>query len=49
MRTSAAVTGAHGIPVGYGTLVVVYLGLAGAAAWMLRRFSRVPLEVTRDG
>jgi cytochrome d ubiquinol oxidase subunit I len=49
MRTSAAVTGAHGIPVGYGTLVVVYLGLAGAVAWMLRRFSRVPLEVTRDG
>jgi cytochrome d ubiquinol oxidase subunit I len=49
MRTSAAVTGAHGIPVGYGTLVVVYLGLAGAVAWMLRRFSRVPLEVTSDG
>jgi hypothetical protein len=28
MRTSAAVTGAGGIPVGYGTLVAVYLALA---------------------
>jgi hypothetical protein len=32
------------IPVGYGALCVVYLGLAGAVAWLLRRFSRVPLE-----
>ena len=45
MRTSDAVTDAQGIPVGYGTLIVVYLGLAGGVAWMLRRFSRVPLEV----
>jgi cytochrome d ubiquinol oxidase subunit I len=49
MRTSEAVTGARGIPVGYGTLIVVYLGLAGAVAWMLHRFSRVPLEVTSNG
>jgi len=44
MRTSEAVTGAQGIPIGYATLVVVYIGLAGAVAWLLRRFSRVPLE-----
>jgi cytochrome d ubiquinol oxidase subunit I len=43
MRTSQAVTGAEGIPVGYGTLVLVYLGLAGIVIWILRRFSRVPL------
>ena len=49
MRTSQAVTGASGIPVGYGTLIVVYLGLAGGVAWMLRRFSRVPLEADLDG
>jgi cytochrome d ubiquinol oxidase subunit I len=49
MRTSQAVTGARGIPVGYGTLIVVYLGVAGGVAWLLRRFSRVPLEVDRDG
>jgi cytochrome d ubiquinol oxidase subunit I len=48
MRTSEAVTGAPGIPVGYGTLVVVYAGLAVAVAWLLRRFSRVPLEVPPD-
>jgi cytochrome d ubiquinol oxidase subunit I len=45
MRTSEAVTGADGIPVGYGTLVLVYLCLAGIVAWLLRRFSRVPLEL----
>ncbi|TDD22665.1 cytochrome ubiquinol oxidase subunit I [Nonomuraea diastatica] len=44
MRTSQAVTGASGIPIGYGTLVVVYLGLAGGVAWLLHRFSRVPIE-----
>jgi cytochrome d ubiquinol oxidase subunit I len=45
MRTAQAVTGAHGVPVGYGVLVVVYLGLAATVAWMLHRFSRVPLQV----
>jgi len=49
MRTSQAVTGASGIPVGYGTLIVVYLGVAGGVGWLLRRFSRLPLEVDRDG
>jgi cytochrome bd ubiquinol oxidase subunit I len=49
MRTSEAVTGASGIPVGYGALVAVYVGLAAAVAWMLRRLARVPLEAGRDG
>jgi cytochrome d ubiquinol oxidase subunit I len=44
MRTSEAVTGADGIPVGYATLVVVYLGLGAAVAWILRRLARTPLD-----
>ena len=36
MRTTQAVTGAGGIPVGYATLVVAYLALAVAVAWILR-------------
>jgi cytochrome d ubiquinol oxidase subunit I len=43
MLTSQAVTAAKGIPVGYATLVIVYLSLAGAVAWILRRLSRAPL------
>jgi cytochrome d ubiquinol oxidase subunit I len=45
MRTEEAVTGADGIPVGYATLVVVYLALAAAVAWLLRRIARTPVEV----
>jgi cytochrome d ubiquinol oxidase subunit I len=48
MRTSAAVTGAGGIPVGYATLVVVYLGLAFAVAWILRRLASRPLDVAPE-
>jgi cytochrome d ubiquinol oxidase subunit I len=48
MRTSEAVTGAGGIPVGYGVLALVYLGLATAAIWILRRLSLAPLERERD-
>jgi cytochrome bd ubiquinol oxidase subunit I len=40
MRTEEAVTGAEGIPVGYATLVVVYIGLAGVAFFMLRRLAK---------
>jgi len=43
MRTSQAVTGAGGIPVGYATLALVYLGLVGAVWWILRRLARMPL------
>jgi cytochrome d ubiquinol oxidase subunit I len=50
MRTSEAVTAAGGIPVGLGTLIGVYLGLAAAVAWILRRLARVPLpEGARAG
>jgi cytochrome d ubiquinol oxidase subunit I len=45
MRTSAAVTGAGGIPVGYATLVVVYIVLGFAVAWILTRLARRPLDV----
>jgi cytochrome d ubiquinol oxidase subunit I len=49
MRTEEAVTGAGGIPVGYATLALVYLGLVVAVAWILRRLSRVPLESALAG
>jgi cytochrome d ubiquinol oxidase subunit I len=45
MRTEEAVTGAGGIPLGYGALVVIYAALAVATAWLLRRLARVPMEV----
>ena len=44
MRTNEAVTGAGGIPIGYGTLAAVYLALAVGVAWVLRRLARMPLE-----
>jgi cytochrome d ubiquinol oxidase subunit I len=43
MRTSQAVTGAGGIPVGYATLAVVYLATAIGLAWVLRRLARAPV------
>ncbi len=43
MLTSQAVTGAGGIPVGYATLALVYLGVACAVVWILRRLARAPL------
>ena len=36
------VTGASGVPVGYGVLVVVYGGLAVAVWWILRRLAGKP-------
>jgi cytochrome bd ubiquinol oxidase subunit I len=44
MRTEDAVTGAGGIPIGYATLVIVYLSLAAIAGVMLRRLARKPME-----
>jgi cytochrome d ubiquinol oxidase subunit I len=44
MRTTQAVTGAGGIPVGYATLAAVYLTLAVAVGWVLVRLSRIPME-----
>jgi hypothetical protein len=37
------------IPVSYGVLCLVYLSLAFAVVWILRRFSRVPLEADDAG
>jgi cytochrome d ubiquinol oxidase subunit I len=45
MRTEDAVTGADGIPLGYAALVVIYVALAAATVWLLRRLARAPLEV----
>jgi len=45
MRTSQAVTGASGLPVGYATLALVYLGVAVGVAWILRRLARAPLTM----
>ena len=45
MRTEEAVTGADAIPLGYAALVVIYMGLAVATLWLLRRLARAPLEV----
>jgi cytochrome d ubiquinol oxidase subunit I len=44
MLTSQAVTGAGGIPVGYATLALVYVGVAIGVVWILRRLSRMDME-----
>jgi cytochrome d ubiquinol oxidase subunit I len=43
MSTAAAVTGAHGIPVGYAILAASYVVVAGGLLWVLRRLARAPL------
>jgi cytochrome d ubiquinol oxidase subunit I len=45
MPTADAVTGAGGIPVGYGALVITYLAVAAATAWILRRLAGAPLQI----
>jgi cytochrome bd ubiquinol oxidase subunit I len=45
MRTSQAVTGAGGIPVGYATLAAVYLALAVGVAWVLHRLQQASLDL----
>jgi cytochrome d ubiquinol oxidase subunit I len=47
MPTADAVTGAGGIPVGYAALLVTYIALGGAVAWILRRLAQAPLETGR--
>ena len=44
MLTSEAVTGASGIPVGYATLALVYVGVALGVLWFLRRLAQMPLD-----
>lgn len=48
MTTAAAVTGAHGITVGYGALAASYLVVAIGLAWVLRRLARAPLDLQSD-
>jgi len=45
MTTAAVVTGARGIPVGYGALAASYLVVAIGLAWVLLRLARAPLEL----
>ena len=44
MRVEEAVTGAGGVPVGYGLLALVYLGVAAGVWWVLRRLAATPLR-----
>jgi cytochrome bd ubiquinol oxidase subunit I len=48
MPTDAAVTGAHGVPVGYATLAGAYLVVGCGLAWVLRRLARAPLDLAPD-
>jgi cytochrome d ubiquinol oxidase subunit I len=48
MPTAAAVTGAHGIPVGYAALACAYLAVAVGLVWVLRRLARAPLDLGPD-
>jgi cytochrome d ubiquinol oxidase subunit I len=48
MPTDAAVTGAHGIPIGYAALAGSYVVVGGGLAWGLRRLARAPLELAPD-
>jgi cytochrome bd ubiquinol oxidase subunit I len=45
MPTSAAVTHARGIPVGYGALAASYVVVACGLVWVLRRLARRPLDL----
>ncbi|HEY6737878.1 MAG TPA: cytochrome ubiquinol oxidase subunit I [Actinopolymorphaceae bacterium] len=45
MRVEDAVTGAEGIPVGYGFLALVYLGVAAIVLYLLRRLAGRPIEL----
>jgi cytochrome d ubiquinol oxidase subunit I len=43
MRTSQAVTGAGGIPVGYATLWIIYILVGIGVVWILRRLASTPI------
>jgi cytochrome d ubiquinol oxidase subunit I len=49
MRTSQAVTRSDGLEAGFAFLVVVYLGLGAAVAWLLRRLASRPPETEVAG
>jgi cytochrome d ubiquinol oxidase subunit I len=44
MKTEDAVTSADGLEIGYAALIAVYLLLAGAVLWLLRRLAARPAE-----
>jgi cytochrome d ubiquinol oxidase subunit I len=46
MRTTQAVTGASGVPVGYATLAAVYLALGISVTWVLARLARASMTET---
>jgi cytochrome d ubiquinol oxidase subunit I len=48
MTTAAAVTGAHGVPVGYGVLAASYTAVACGVAWVLLRLARAPLPLSLE-
>jgi cytochrome bd ubiquinol oxidase subunit I len=48
MFTSQAVTGAGGIPIGYGALALIYVGVGIAVIWILRRLAKAPLDLPAD-
>jgi cytochrome bd ubiquinol oxidase subunit I len=48
MPTAAAVTGAHGIPVGYAALAASYVVVACGLVWVLRRLARAPLDLPAE-
>lgn len=48
MPTGAAVTGAAGIPVGYGALAAVYAGVVAGTVWILWRLATTPLPPYED-
>jgi cytochrome d ubiquinol oxidase subunit I len=45
MHTREAVTGAGGVPIGYAGLWIVYLVVAAAVTWILRRLARAPVDM----
>src|SRR5919107_972037 len=48
MRTEQAVTSADGLEVGYAALVAVYVSLAAAVVWLLRRLASKPPDTEVD-
>ncbi len=44
LPTAAAVTGAKGVPVGYGALALSYVIVACGLVWVLQRLARAPLR-----
>jgi cytochrome bd ubiquinol oxidase subunit I len=49
MLTNEAVTGAGGIPVGYATLLIVYVCVGLGVIWVLRRLARMPMDPPGGG